>query len=814
MTDDNSTIPGRKQSEELRDKQANHSAPARVVEFGNSPSPSNISDDATVRDTILGARIGTYQVETILGQGGFGSVYKAVDTMLCRPVALKVLRNQLDTKHRQLFEREARAIASLRHPNIVQIHQWGEYLQHSFFVLEYLPLSVADLIKGHREGIDWMSALPLAIQCADALSYAHDQGIIHRDIKPPNLLLETESGPIKLADFGLSRYSDSIDTTIAGTVSGSPPYMSPEQATAQPVDNRSDIFSLGVTLYEMLTGQRPFEGSTAGEIIRNIVENNAVPIRDRRADLPAGIIHAVEKALAHKRTDRYQSAAEFAQDLNEVLPESSRLQITHVTPPALRGNSGLVRPKRWHLIVSFAVLLIAVGGLWSIMTGGNKPSVALAHADMLLESGDAKAAEAAFITAMGQSPSDEADYGLGYSYLRQGLFEDAARAFGSVDKVALRTEGLSAVACEQLDAEQARASLADALQTAKTPYLQTLVGALDISASQYEQAADVLQRAQTGPFIYKWQEAECLLALGQAYFHLKKFDECARAFENLRSVSPNHAEVADGYLRIVNNAADDVRRQQVLKRAASIRQLIDSGVASPSIDDPWKSRPLTCIILPAEASGSIVVAERGLIDILPMLVGDSLSESTPMTLVDRELIQDILSEQEISSLLGSQTAQLRLGQVLGARLLIQVRVISIEGQESLRPYIVDTESTRQVSASMVPVRPQVGIQETAKAVADEIWSAVRKAYPLQGRLYAKDGRAEIDIGAGVGVVPGTRFEILMSPGQPSLKDRLAIVEDSIAQSSATVRLENLTPDSIPPEGWYVRSAWIEGQGGQ
>ncbi len=817
--DDSSTTPAWGRSDEGKGDEATFIVAAQELESDANPISDEPAIDATVRDSFLGARIDNYQVESILGQGGFGTVYKATDTKLGRPVALKVLRNQLEPKHKQLFEREAQAIARLsKHPNIVQIFAWGEYLGHSFFALEYLPLSVLDLVKANRAGLPWTEALPLVIQCAEALGFAHDQGIIHRDIKPPNLLLESEAGPIKIADFGLSRYSDSIDTTITGTVSGSPPYMSPEQASAQPVDHRSDIFSLGVTLYEMLTGKRPFEGNSAGEIINRIVEDNGVPIAERHADLPSEVVKAVEKALAHQRTDRYQSAFEFARDLNNALPESTRVKLhapvqSSHSPVQARGFAA--RMKRWHVgAVAIVVLAVALG-LWSTLTGGARPSIALASGNRLLESGDAKGAGEAFKAALEDTPSNDlACYGLGYAYLRQGLLDDAENAFGRVKEASLSLEGLAAVACEQAEGDEARTQLVDSLGKAKTAYLQTLLGSLDVNATQYQQAAQTLQGAQAGEFTYQWQKAECLQALGQAYYHLNQFQQSAQVFDSLRGISPSYAEVADRYIQLANNALNEDRRQEVMKKAKEIRELMDSGVAPSEATDEWTSRPFAFAILPGNLANSRVAVKSGMADVLPMLLGDSLVSLAPMTQVDRDLINEVLTEQQLSAQLGSKTNQIQLGKVLGARLLIQCNLIRYDGKEMLRPQIVDTESTLGVDAEMIPVPPQSVLDETANAVAASIWNALKDDYPLQGRLTVKDGQPEINIGSKVGVVQGARFSVLMKPGQVELPNRAVLVDGPVGESFTNVRLEGFSVDDIPSEGWCVRGKLGSRQEGQ
>ena len=272
------------------------------------------------KDPLLGKRVGNYRIISVLGRGGFGSVYEAVDKKLGRKAALKFLTDSSDDLHSHLFEREAKAIAALsKHPNIVQIYGWDEYKSQNFFALEYVDSSVDELLKRSPRGLPVKVALRIAAQCAEALAHAHDAEILHRDIKPANILIESETKTAKLADFGLARIRGVSQKTIDGSVIGSPTFMSPEQVRGATVTKRTDIYSLGVTLYQMLCGRCPAEGDSHLKVLEVIRNNEGVPLRKRRSKMREEILQIVEKATAHDPKKRYKSAEHFARAIHAAL---------------------------------------------------------------------------------------------------------------------------------------------------------------------------------------------------------------------------------------------------------------------------------------------------------------------------------------------------------------------------------------------------------------------------------------------------------------------------------------------------------------
>ncbi len=268
-----------------------------------------------------GTRLGPYEIGAPLGAGGMGEVYRARDTRLDRTVAIKVLPQHLaDTPEaRQRFEREARAVSALNHPHICTLHDVGSQDGTEFLVMEYLEgeTLAARLEKGP---LRLEQVLKLGIEIADALDKAHRQGIIHRDLKPGNIML-TKSGA-KLLDFGLAKAAlplASVATLTAavtrttpvtqqGTIVGTFQYMSPEQVEGKELDGRSDIFSFGAVLYEMLTGQRAFPGKSQLSVASAILEKEPEPISTLQPMTPPALERAVKRCLAKDPDDRWQTA--------------------------------------------------------------------------------------------------------------------------------------------------------------------------------------------------------------------------------------------------------------------------------------------------------------------------------------------------------------------------------------------------------------------------------------------------------------------------------------------------------------------------
>lgn len=270
--------------------------------------------------SLIGQHLGDYVLEAELGRGSMGTVYRARHATRDGAYAVKVLLDVLasDPSFITRFTREARVIASLRHPNIIRVYDTGRQGAHIFFTMEYFHGETAAQLVRARGRLSTRQVVEIAAQAADALEYAHSRGrVIHRDVKPENLLVDRWFR-LKLLDFGLARIEGLRGITQAGTVVGSLYYVSPEQLLNRPLDGRTDVYALGVSMYEMLTGQRPYTGSTLTEMSDAILGAVVTPLGRIEPSVPPEVEHIVARAMARELSQRYASAGALAADLREL----------------------------------------------------------------------------------------------------------------------------------------------------------------------------------------------------------------------------------------------------------------------------------------------------------------------------------------------------------------------------------------------------------------------------------------------------------------------------------------------------------------
>jgi serine/threonine protein kinase len=445
--------------------------------------------------TLLGRRLGHYQAVSLLGAGGMGEVYLAQDPRLGRMVALKILPGDLsaDADRVQRFVREARAASALNHPNVAVVYDVGESDGIHFIVMEHVEGETIAARIGERP-LSPSEVIDIAVQVADALDVAHAKGITHRDIKPANLML-TNRGHVKVLDFGIAKMTRGEEVspsgnwtveprTAVGSVIGSGPYMSPEQIAGGHVDPRSDVFSLGVVVYQMATGHLPFSGATREELLERILHAVPEPIAGFNPDIPSELERITFKCLEKGPGDRYQSARELLTDL---WPLKRHLEATQSTPDSTQFQF-LRRPGSNHGITSITPPV------------GDDMSIADAS----------RTSEASEFVARG------------FAHLRSGSFFELSHA---VSAFLAATE--ICPTCAAAHAGLALAKVAQATVHA-VPYLEAL-----------GEAKAVALRA----LAMDDQCADAQVALGQVMF-FAEWDWMAaeRSLQRALSINPNHAE--------------------------------------------------------------------------------------------------------------------------------------------------------------------------------------------------------------------------------------------------------------------------------
>ncbi|MCG6928544.1 MAG: serine/threonine protein kinase, partial [Acidobacteria bacterium] len=322
-----------------------------------------------------GTRLGPYEILEPLGAGGMGEVYRARDPRLKRDVALKVLPAELASQPERLerFQREAETLAALNHPHIVTIFSVEEAEDRRFLTMELVEGKTLSKVIP-RGGLSLSRLFQIAIPLTEAVSAAHDKGIVHRDLKPGNVMV-TEEGRVKVLDFGLAKLREGVrgevDTqsptepaTGPGRVMGTAPYMSPEQVQGKALDHRSDVFALGIMLYEMATGERPFGGATFAEVASSILKDTPMPVTERKADLPRDLARLIKHCLEKEPRKRLQTTLDLANELEELRREvDSGEALTSGGAPVVTRRVGTKR-RIWLVGGAAAVALaLAVGSL-------------------------------------------------------------------------------------------------------------------------------------------------------------------------------------------------------------------------------------------------------------------------------------------------------------------------------------------------------------------------------------------------------------------------------------------------------------------
>ncbi len=343
---------------------------------------------------LIGENLGSYKIIDKLGQGGMATVFKAHESSLNRMVALKVLSPHLseDTDFIKRFQREAQAAAQLNHPHIVQIYAIGEEQGMHFFSMEYIKgETLAQIIKKEKQ-LPLARAIAVVRQVAEALDQAHQAAMVHRDIKPSNIMIDA-AGRAKVTDFGIAHLARSqTKLTREGSVIGTPEYLSPEQCAGQPVDGRSDIYSLGVTFYEMLTGKTPYETDTPVSMMLKIVKGDFPPLRQVAPHVPVAIQEVVEKMMATDRQQRFQDTDQLIAALDTYEKgRTAPVNVIFAAPDTLSAATRSNRRRTLSALAVAAVIVLLLGGAFAakLLYFGDKSPADSGQAEIVNPSADA-----------------------------------------------------------------------------------------------------------------------------------------------------------------------------------------------------------------------------------------------------------------------------------------------------------------------------------------------------------------------------------------------------------------------------------------
>ena len=762
-------------------------------------------------DPFIGQTVGGhFHVLTKLGQGGFGQVFKARDVKLDRHVAIKVLTAPMNSDYSKLFEREAKIIANLSmNANIVQIYEWGEHNGSNYMALEYIDNSVENVLSKHPDGLPLKDALEIISSCCEALEYAHDQGVLHRDIKPANILLDSKTKQTKLCDFGLARfYNKGIDSATQ-TIAGSPPFMPVEQIEGKTLDERSDIYSLGVTLYQILSGKLPFSGESQYEVMEKIRSSKGEQLDSHRLGLPKIVYDIVKKARARKPDDRFQSAAEFKEAIQVVL--------SAIEETGSADSAKLQTPKpKWvkYAVAAGIAAGISIVGLGTIFRSDPSGLTEVnAEARNLIEIGSNIQAQELLLPEHESDPSDqEITYQLAYALQRSGKIDEAKRIAALIDAPELKTE-IDAVLAHASQGDSSRGQLETNVATASNGYSAVLLAMLDLSEKRHQEVITRLEGFDSTDFFYEWQKHQALQTLGQAYYAQNQFTKAGVQFDLVGNSSSNAvvADRASDFSDIIRQRMNKEDRDALVAQAKAVKASIEKD----GDFDSFTSRPLRLsvkdmiVTKPMEAR----VAEESLTTFFGGFLNRTLSnpqgDDPKITIVNRAQLDEILEEQKLVGTLGDGNDKDMLSGIFGVRYFVTPEFDSFKGEEFVTVKIVSVSTTEEfyVDGELELPLPGSGSaewKEWIQELGNRIRAELAKSDRLQGMLTNTANGLRMNIGKDVGVTAGMIFTLHNEPNTSKVANYTVRVTDVTDDQGCTVTPEGFSAETVPSTGWYAK----------
>lgn len=754
-------------------------------------------------EDLTGKEIGPYRIVGPLGAGGMAAVYKAYQAGMDRYVAVKILPQFFagNPEFVKRFDREAKLIAGLQHPRILPVHDYGKAEDYNYLVMSLVDTGTLEdvMTKGP---IPLDQARDLLSQVGDALDYAHSKGVIHRDIKPSNILMDSR-GNCLLTDFGIAKMVEGMtELTKPGGIVGTPSYMSPEQGLGEDIDGRSDIYSLGVILYQMVTGRLPFSAETPVATVLKHINDPLPPPSKIKADLPRPVEAVILKSMAKSRDERYPTAGAFVKALDAAIPrggdhaEDDETIAGTIVAPAIgssAANRGGWRALPLPRVAAIAGSAVAVVGtiLWLAFSG---------PADSPVTTGE----EA-------KSPAKEAatPYDRGYQFLRAGNFEEAQSTFETIanrpgESANLGREGMAAVSYEKNEYDRA-AEIVNGMEPV-TAYAYTIKGNILFVRGEVQEATVSYREALRVGSGAPWQMAVAYNRLGRVDAGEGRAEEALANYDRALSLNPVYAEAHSNrgvllarldkpaeataaYRRAVeadpadlvalrlmkemeerqSELADQERKKRIDTLVGELAQRYREGkFAGPAVgpeEDTWTSRPVALSFLPFKTAGTFGLRD-GTEDFLLLQLTDLIQESGRVTVVERMILDDLLQELSLaSSELADQATALKLGKVLGARLVATGSIARRAGRSLVSLRLVETETTAVMGAFSARLDPDDRL--SVEKLAARITGKIEVEFPLRGLVAESkgDGTVVLNIGSRQGVTTGLLMKVI-ADGEP------------------------------------------------